>query len=190
MEHVQSGGRYNNGNLTFIFKELMMKTVKAVTMLLIILFLTACASVSTNFGPKYLNKDTGKPQQNVNVEFTSTNAVAPSTTDNVMLECEPPAGVESMEKMEGLEKSLCSTMSGNHDAGPGVLPSIGSAVVQSGGFAYGMHEMGKGLKGSGDNTSIKSEGGHGGLGGLGVGDDYSPNIRNSGPVTNDYRGKP
>jgi len=117
---------------------------KALSILMVLLFIGGCASVGVQKTPTFINGKTGKKTNFTIMTVTSVNAFAPTTTVKFFLECEEPAGVD-----DSLENTTCIHANvGREHAAPGVITGFGSAVVNS--SVIGAFFIGEGLKGSGD----------------------------------------
>ena len=78
-----------------------------------------------------------------------------------MLECHyilDSLSLEGKTDEEILNDSQCWPADvGNHDAGAGILPGVGSSVIQSAGIVGSAYLLGRGLAKSGDNTTLTDE---------------------------------
>ncbi len=121
---------------------------------LIALFLTACASVSTNVGPSYMEWDNGEPMNFVKITFNDPDSFTPGTTTTVVLECKTlPLGLlKDLSDVEQLEKSKCRPVGVNHNAGPGTLTGLGNSIITGASVVGGAYFIGKGIGGSGDSN--------------------------------------
>lgn len=165
------------------------KSVRSIFIfLLLFVFFVGCSTMSVNPGPTFKKWEgaEGDYRHFVSTDFIETNAFAPSTSSNMMLECKRSP---SMGDPENLIDQECRYVSvGNHSAGSGVMPSVGSALIQSSGVVGAAYLLGEGLAKSGDRSSTKnsnsasggvsssesaSAGGAGGAGGTGIGEDES-----------------
>jgi len=129
--------------------------------LLVTILLGACASTGASLGPSFTERKTGERRQYVKVTFVNNHAFAPSTTTTIMLECSylrDHLNLEEKTDEEILNDSQCWPADvGNHDAGVGILPGVGSSIVQSAGIVGSAYLIGKGLGDSGDRTTLTDE---------------------------------
>ena len=130
---------------------------------LFIIFFAGCSTMSVNSGPtfKAWEGKGGDYRHYVSTDFVETNAFAPSTSSNIMLECKYPLnnGKDPIsEDPENLIGQECRSVAvGNHSAGVGVMPSVGGALVSAGGTIGAAYLVGKGLADSGDNNSMNNK---------------------------------
>lgn len=119
----------------------------------VMVFFMGCGTTTVTSGPPFSSWDTGEPRRYVKVEFTNTNSFAPSTVNSILLECKNFTSAANMSDDERLKKSQCrSSDDGNFVAGEGVLPGL----IGAGAIVGGAYFIGKGIEGSGDETTNKT----------------------------------
>lgn len=133
-----------------------MKRLNLIVIAILIFFVSACATIDTSYGPEFSQWGTTDKVRFVKISFINNNAFAPSNATSVLMECrrlpDSISDVMNKEEIKSLKDSECRVADvGNHDAGAGIFPGFGSAIVNSAAIMGGSYLIGKGLRDSGDS---------------------------------------